>query len=299
MKTTNTGRQQGRKTMNLTGLEWMEFCIDALKEDAADRDVTSELLIEEDLKATAEIICEGNGILCGINAAKTCFEILDSSVNFKKLRTDGEKVSRGEKVAEIRGSARSMLAAERTALNILYHLSGIATCTRRFVEKASEKGIEVYDTRKTIPLLRKVEKYAASTGGAKNHRLNLEEAVFIKDNHKVLLGGIDGVVETLKKRWNPEQKFPLIIEVESLEELEKVSELRPDVVLLDNFELSEIAEAIQKFGDQLTLEVSGGVVFENLDKLAAIGVRRVSTSSIILKAQPLPFKLEIVGCFHK
>lgn len=295
MKNSGTGRQQEGIAMNLTRLEWIEFCADALREDAADRDLTSEALIGEDLKARAEIVCEGDGILCGIDAAEICFELLDSRVRFERLHTDGEAVKRGTRVAEIEGNARSILAAERTALNILYHLSGIATFTRNFVQEASEKGIEVYDTRKTLPLLRKVEKYAVSVGGAKNHRMNLEEAIFVKDNHKVLLGGIDGVVEALRKQTGTDRRIPLIVEVESVEELDKVSVLRPDVVLLDNFELSEIEKAVRKYGEVMTLEVSGGVVIEALDQLARIGVRRVSTSAIVLKARPLPFKLEVLG----
>lgn len=279
--------------MEITEFEWKLFCIKALYEDKVHLDVTSLNLIDDDTLVVAELISEDEGILCGIEGAKTCFSILDENVDFEFRKRDGDNISRSEVVARVSGKAIAILAAERTVLNLLYHLSGIATYTRKFVQKAKKFGIEVYDTRKTIPLLRKLEKYAASVGGAKNHRLDLSQAIFIKDNHKFVLGGITQLVEKYTKVRDQIKHLPLIIEVENLSEIEEVLALKPDLILLDNFSFDELKLAWEKYGQVATLEASGGVNLETLELLAEAGVKRVSTSSIIMDAKPLPFKLEI------
>ncbi|MCX7831591.1 MAG: carboxylating nicotinate-nucleotide diphosphorylase [Actinobacteria bacterium] len=279
--------------MQITEFEWKYFCLKAMHEDKVHLDATSLNLIDSDTSIVAELISEGEGILCGIEGARTCFSLLDENVAFEFKRRDGDSINRSEVVARVSGKARAILGAERTALNLLYHLSGIATHTKKFVERAEKFGIEVYDTRKTIPLLRKFEKYAASVGGAKNHRLDLSQAIFIKDNHKFVLGGIRQVVKKYIEIRNQIKNLPLIVEVESLSEIEEVLVLKPDVIILDNFSLDELKSAWKKYGQVVTLEASGGVSFDSLELLANAGVKRVSTSSIILEAKPLPFNLEV------
>lgn len=277
----------------LTDFDWKKFSLMMLEEDCADRDVTTEILIDPERKAVALIFAESDCVICGLKAAYYCFKLLDESIEFSPYFKDGDKVVAGTVVAKVEGRGSSILSAERSALNALYHLSGIATWTRKFVEKASQLGIEVYDTRKTRPLLRKVEKFAVFVGGAKNHRENLSQAIFIKDNHKKIAGGLENIVKTLKLALTEGGKPRIIVEVESLEEIEAIIDLKPDVVLLDNFEIEQLRVAFEKYGDRLTLEVSGGVDFDNLEELARVGVKRVSTSSLILKAEPKPFKLEV------
>jgi nicotinate-nucleotide pyrophosphorylase (carboxylating) len=211
--------------------------------------------------------------------------------------SDGEVVSSGDVVAEVEGNAQAILAAERSALNILAHLSGIATTTREFVEMARQFGIEVYDTRKTRPLLRKVEKYAASVGGAKNHRLALDQAIFVKDNHKLINGGMKGIVEIIENNREKIAGLPLIIEVENVDELELAVKIKPDLILLDNFDFTEIKTAFNKYGDKVEMEVSGGVTPEKIKELSSIGVKRVSSSYFILKAEVRMFKLEVRQVF--
>lgn len=279
--------------MIVSRLEWEEFCLNSLKEDKADSDITSLSLIPENLTVEGEIVAEKKGVLCGITAAEICFKLLDEKASFSLLKKDGDLIDEGEVIARVEGNARALLSAERTALNILYHLSGIATYSRKFKEEAQKYGIEVYDTRKTIPLLRKVEKYAVSIGGCKNHRLSLAEAVFIKDNHKVISGGLKNLLKNYRKKIEDLKNCPLIVEVESVEEIRDVLDFKPDVVILDNFSIDEIKEAHEKFGGILNLEVSGGVTMENLNELSKAGVKRVSTSSLVLQAFPVPFKLEL------
>lgn len=279
--------------MNLTDLEWRFFSASVLKEDAADRDITSLLLLDENCRVRGSIIADESAVICGLKGAEACFRLLDPEVHFVAFKKDGDEVSAGEAVAEVEGRAKALLAAERSALNILAHLSGIATATRNFVRSASKHGIEVYDTRKTRPLLRKVEKYAANVGGAKNHRLSLDEAVFVKDNHKLVAGGMERVLKMLQKNREKIASLPLIIEVENLDELELAASVKPDLILLDNFSPDDIKAAQEKFGGVVEMEISGGITADSLYRLAQLGVRRVSSSSFIMRAQACMFKFEV------
>jgi len=279
--------------IKLTDLEWQLFCAAVLKEDAADKDITSLLLVDENCTVRGSIIADENAVVCGIKGVETCFRILDPEVRFLALKKDGDEVLAGEAVAKVEGRAKALFAAERSALNILAHLSGIATTTRSFVRSARNFGIEVYDTRKTRPLLRKLEKYAANIGGAKNHRLSLDEAVFVKDNHKRAAGGMAEIIKILQKNREKIAALPLIIEVEDLNELELAASLRPDLILLDNFSQDEIKLALERFGKVVEMEISGGVTVDSLEEMAQLGVKRLSSSSFIMKAQAKMFKLEV------
>lgn len=280
--------------IRITEEEWRELARNTLEEDRAFEDITSTLLIDKDSTAEADLIAEDYYVVAGTEASAECFRILDPAAEVVFFVMDGDYCSPNTVIAKVRGKTSAILSAERSALNILSHLSGIATFTRKFVEVAGKYGIEVYDTRKTRPLLRKFEKYAALVGGAKNHRKNLKEAIFIKDNHKRALGGMEKVADALRQAVrNPD--IPLIIEVESPEEIELIKEFKPDVILLDNFPPDEITLAVHRYGDEFELEVSGGVTVENLKYLAEIGVKRISTSSIIMKATSASFKLELIG----
>lgn len=272
--------------------DWRKLAEEILDEDAASKDITTNLLISEAAKIEAEIIAEGEYVLAGLPGAIECFKILDSDAVFEIFLEEGKKTKAGSTVLKVKGKARSILSAERSALNLLSHLSGIATETYAFVSEAKKYGIEVYDTRKTRPLLRLFEKYAASVGGSKNHRKTLADAVFIKDNHKKILGGMKNVVEKLKEVKLPEG-IPLIIEVETIDEIALIYELKPDLVILDNFDLESVKKAVSIFGGKLLIEVSGGVSIDKIPELAEAGVKRISTSSTIMKARAASFKLEV------
>lgn len=279
-------------TVFISSEDWRELAKMLLFEDKAKDDITTALLIDENLICTAEIIAEGEYIIAGLEGALECFKFLDENVSIEAFYKDGDEVKPGSVVARIIGRADAILKAERSALNLLAHLSGIATKTAEFVKEAKRYGIEVFDTRKTRPLLRKFEKYAVSVAGGKNHRMNLEEAVFVKDNHKKILGGIKAVAKKLRSAEISDE-LPVIVEVENLDELAELSGLRIDVVILDNFSIDAIEKAVKRFGDKFVLEVSGGVGIENLPALAKAGVKRVSTSSTIMKAISASFKLEV------
>lgn len=258
----------------------------ALEEDAAFNDLTTSLTVKENTAATAEIVCEEQAVLCGLSFAEQAFKLLDPDVEFYAQAHDGQKLTEGDIVATVKGKARSILSAERTALNFLMHLSGIASATRELVEEASRYGISVYDTRKTHPLLRLADKYAFAVGGGKNHRVDLSQAVFLKDNHYVCAGGYE---KALKRAAG---SHPLIIEVESVEQAVKARDAGADIILCDNMSPEELKEIARLLKD-VEIEASGGITPEKLPELARAGVKRVSTSYSVMKAAAKSFKLEI------
>ncbi|MCD6583759.1 MAG: carboxylating nicotinate-nucleotide diphosphorylase [Candidatus Omnitrophica bacterium] len=274
----------------------------ALKEDIGRGDLTTSLCISSSKKTKALILAKDKGVLCGIEIAKKVFKFLDSSLKFRSFKNDGDALTKEDRVAQIIGKAASILTAERTALNFLSLLSGIATYTRKFVNRVSGTKVKIMDTRKTTPTLRALEKYAVRVGGGFNHRQGLWEGILIKDNHlraskilykrKVNTERLKQVFSLIRSKTN----HKIEIEVESFEEFKRVVFIRPDIILLDNFNLKAIRKSIEfrnEFFPQVKIEVSGGVNLENVKEIARLGVDFISVGSITHSPPSLDFSLEI------
>jgi len=264
----------------------------ALEEDIGTGDVTSGLLIPEDKISRAEIIAKEDMILAGMPFAREVFRQLDEDVRFKALLKEGSRVKKGKRVAGLKGRARSLLAGERTALNILQHLSGIATRTAKFVREIKGTGASIVDTRKTKPCLRYMEKYAVRAGGGKNHRMALYDGVLIKDNHIEAVGGVKKALALARAGMH---LMKIEIEVKDLKELKTALEGAADVIMLDNMGLSEIKEAVKINGKKAVLEVSGGVTLENVRKIAQTGVDLISVGAITHSAPAVDLSMEFIG----
>ena len=268
----------------------------ALDEDIGKRDITTELFIPSKKIVKALIICkEDKVILCGLNLLKLTFKMLDKNIVFKTKLKDGDLISKGKIVAEIKGKARSILTAERTALNFLSFLSGIATYTYRFVEKTKSYNVKIMDTRKTHPGLRVLEKYAVRVAGGYNHRKRLDEMVLIKDNHLKVIGGIKKLVPIFKKiKKTIPSNIKLEIEVQNIDDFKIAQELKPDIIMLDNMSLSQMIKIIRLNQGKIPLEISGNVNLGNIKKLAQIGPQMLSVGAITHSAKAVDFSLEII-----
>ncbi len=270
----------------------------ALAEDLdAAGDVTSAMLLPTDRKGTAYLVARREGVLAGLPAAELTFALVDPSLVFETLCPDSSPLRPGERLAVVSGCARSILAAERTALNFVQRLSGIATLTRRHVDAIAGLPCRVLDTRKTTPGWRLLEKYAVRQGGGHNHRLGLYDGILIKDNHLAALGDCaDPIAEAIRlARLKFAASLPLEIEVDTLEQLESALRARPDIVLLDNMPPSELRRAVSRRNEiapAVLLEASGGVTLDTLRALAETGVDRISVGALTHSAIALDIALD-------
>jgi nicotinate-nucleotide pyrophosphorylase (carboxylating) len=262
----------------------------ALAEDLGWGDVTTEATVDASLRAKGVILAKCDCVVAGLDIAAETFRQLDPGVVFTATRTDGDRCSPGVVVAEVRGSAAAMLTAERTALNFLQRLSGIATLTRRFVD-ASGGGITILDTRKTTPTLRALEKYAVRAGGGTNHRAGLDDGILIKDNHIRLGGGVGAAIRRMKAAG---QEMPIEIEAQSLDQVDEAIAAGADVILLDNLSIQEVREAVRRIGGRTKVELSGGVTLDRIPDLATTGADYVSVGGLThsAPAADLSFELE-------
>ncbi|MBS0265073.1 MAG: carboxylating nicotinate-nucleotide diphosphorylase [Planctomycetes bacterium] len=259
----------------------------ALLEDLADQgDVTTTALIPEGQTAQVQIVARQPGVLAGLPVGEMVFQKVDPSVRFQSLADDGTRLSAGQVVAELSGCLRSLLIGERTCLNFLTHLSGVATLTRRFVDAIAGTRAGIYDTRKTLPGWRVLEKQAVVAGGGKNHRMGLFDMVLIKDNH--LAGWQTGTGQSLAEAVRAaRQKSPaglrIEIEVDTLEQLKDALQGLPEIVLLDNMSLEELRQAVawrDQHAPQVELEASGGVSLATVADIARTGVERISVGAL-------------------
>ena len=270
----------------------------ALREDVGHGDITSPSVLGGTRHVRAAIQAKESGILCGIEVAERVFRHVDDKLRFLPVAKDGEMLEKGREIAYIDGSAASILIAERTALNFLGHLSGIATLTKQYVDKIKGTRAQILDTRKTTPNLRILEKYAVLTGGGANHRMGLYDQVLIKDNHLRILKDelIPAIVANAKKTV---QKNTVVgLEVKNLKEFAEALKSKADYVLLDNMKPETIKEAVsmrQKAGSKLWLEVSGGVTLDTVLSYAETGVERISIGALTHSALWLDISLDIVG----
>ncbi len=263
----------------------------ALAEDLGWGDVTTEATVDPSLRVRGIILAKCDCVIAGLDVAAEAFRQLDPGAVFAQNVRDGDRCASGTVVAEVHGAAASMLTAERTALNFLQRLSGIASITRRYVDAAAG-GIIVLDTRKTTPTLRVLEKYAVRAGGGTNHRSGLDDGILIKDNH-IRLGG--GVGEVMRKMKAAHQEMPIEIEAQSLEQVDEAIAAGADIVLIDNLPLQDVREAVRRIAGRAKVEISGGVTLDRMPELALTGADYVSVGALThsAPAADLSFELEL------
>ncbi|OLF37279.1 nicotinate-nucleotide diphosphorylase (carboxylating) [Psychrobacter sp. C 20.9] len=244
---------------------------DALAEDLGRRgDVTSQATIPADMQAQLQIKARQSGVICGMDLARLSFALVDASIEFVAQVQDGETVAAGAVLATVKGNARHLLTAERTALNFMTHLSGIATATRQIVDSVAQYPAQITCTRKTIPGLRIVQKYAVRCGGGRNHRLGLDDAILIKDNHIAIAGDIKTAIEQAQHFAG--HLIPIEVEVDTLEQLEQALEAGVSLVLLDNMSPETLSQAVAMCKGRAKTEASGGITPETVRAAASTGV---------------------------
>ncbi len=260
-----------------------QFAIDdvikrGLKEDINYIDVTTDYLIPENQISTARFVAKDSGVLAGIEVAMRVFTLIDDTVTFELLKQDGDKVSKGDIILTMKGHTASLLKGERTALNLVQHMSGIATATNRCVELVKGTNASIADTRKTLPGLRALQKYAVVAGGGKNHRYNLSDAAMLKDNHIDAYGSLTNAVNALRAKAGHMVKIE--VETRSLEELEEALAVGADVIMLDNMDCATMAEAVKRTAGRAKLEASGNITLENIAEVAKTGVDIISLGAL-------------------
>lgn len=250
----------------------------ALREDLGSGDVTSELLIPPDRMGSARVLAKEPFVVAGIEVAGRVFEVLSSMCAVAAKVSDGFWVKRGEMLLEVTGPMRALLAAERVSLNILQHLSGVATLTRKFVDAVRGTGAKILDTRKTLPGMRALEKYAVRMGGGANHRTGLSDGILIKENHIRACGGIGRAVR--KALSSAPHGLRVEVEAATIEEVREALEAGAETILLDNMDLESLREAVRLVAGRARLEASGGVTLENVREIAETGVDWISVGRI-------------------
>jgi nicotinate-nucleotide pyrophosphorylase (carboxylating) len=264
----------------------------AIKEDIPEGDITSESIIPQTSHSRAVFLTKDKGILAGIDVAARVFERIDHSVSFERSKNDGNPISAGDVLAEIAGKSISLLKGERTALNFVQRMSGIATATNGFVKILEGSRTKVLDTRKTTPGLRILEKYAVRVGGGENHRMNLSDMVLIKDNHLKLVGSISEAVEKARQKISPGTKIE--VEATGFKQVKEAVESGADMVMLDNMSAVEIMECVDWVRGRVLLEVSGKVDRTSAEKYSAYGVDFISIGSLTHSYRSLDISMEMV-----
>jgi nicotinate-nucleotide pyrophosphorylase (carboxylating) len=268
--------------VELTGSDVRSY----LAEDVGDGDLTSASVVPEGATLRASVLLKERGVVCGLGVAESVFRELDPDVRFEPLVADGDE-ARGE-VARVEGNARALLTGERTALNLLGRLSGIATLTRRYVDAVSGTQATILDTRKTTPGLRALEKLAVRCGGGENHRFGLYDGILIKDNHLRLAGGVAAAVRAASG-----QGVPVEVECETLADVREAVDAGADIVLLDNMTPPDLREAVQLVAGRARTEASGGVTLDTVDAIARTGVDFISIGALTHSARSLDVSMEV------
>ena len=255
-------------------------------------DVTAQACIDAHARLTTVFAVRQSGVVAGLACARLAVLALDPAAKFEARVEDGQQVQSGDVLAKVEANARALLSAERTALNLLGRLSGVASLTRTYVDAVEGAGARIADTRKTTPGLRHLEKYAVRCGGGLNHRFGLDDAILIKDNHVAACGGVG---EALKRaRAAAGHLMKIEIEVDSLQQLEEALPHRPDVIMLDNFSLEDLATAVRITGGRTTLEASGGVNLQTVRGIAESGVQVISVGALTHSAAVLDIGLDAI-----
>ncbi|MCA9405892.1 MAG: carboxylating nicotinate-nucleotide diphosphorylase [Candidatus Omnitrophica bacterium] len=268
----------------------------ALREDVYRDDITTNSLIPARSKSRANVIVKQNAVICGVDIMKQVFQRVDSTIIFRRIIRDGTLVRKGTLLAAVRGSSRSLLKAERVALNFISHLSGIATETNRYVKAVRPLKTQILDTRKTTPGLRLLEKYAVKCGGGVNHRFDLSEMVMIKDNHREVCRPQISIAESIRLiRRRTKKKIE--VEVDTLKQFDEALAAKPDIILLDNMSTAQMKTAVARVKKQkskVLLEASGGITLRNIRKTAQTGVHRISIGALTHTHQNIDVSLEFV-----
>ncbi|MGG4774939.1 carboxylating nicotinate-nucleotide diphosphorylase [Paenalcaligenes sp. Me52] len=265
----------------------------ALLEDVGrSGDITSQAVVPAGTQAHLQLVARESGVLAGIEVAKLAFMLMDENCSFDVLCEDGTDLQAGTVIADIQGDARAMLTAERTALNFLGHLSGIASATRPIARAIAPYGTKVSCTRKTLPGMRMLQKYAVRVGGGSNHRFGLDDAVLIKDNHVAIAGGVRAALTRAKENVGHLVKVEL--EVDTLEQLDEALQCGVDVVLLDNMPIPMLKEAVQRIGGRAICEASGGITPESTIAVAQTGVNQIAMGWLTHSVRVLDIGLDSV-----
>jgi nicotinate-nucleotide pyrophosphorylase (carboxylating) len=263
----------------------------ALAEDIGPGDVTTEATVPEKATATAVMLAKQDLVLAGLDVARAVFQHLDAGIQFSAHAKDGDRIHAGTEIAHLSGSTRSLLMGERVALNLLQHMSGIATLTAEYVEKLNGLAVQLLDTRKTHPGLRQLEKYAVRMGGGTNHRMGLYDGVLIKDNHIKAAGSITNAVERTKKSVHSQLKIE--VETGSLDEVREALAAKADIIMLDNMPVDVMREAVRLIHHQALVEASGNVTLETIRAIAETGVDFISCGSLTHSAPAADISMKI------
>ena len=279
----------------LPRIELAEIVSRALAEDLAWGDLTTDALVAPGLQAHGEVLVKAEGVLAGLPVLACAFTSVDPTVEVHPLAEDGARIKPGQVVARVRGEARSLLSAERVALNFLQRLSGIATATARYVDAVAGLPAVIVDTRKTTPGLRSLEKHAVRMGGGQNHRRNLSDGVLVKDNHLVAIAAsgrtLAEAVTAARKRWPHTIKVE--VEIDRLDQIDEALAARADIILLDNMGPAELRAAVGRIRGRAVTEASGGVTLESVRAIAEAGVDLISVGALTHSARALDISLEL------
>jgi len=266
----------------------------ALQEDIGDGDITTKFFVPETLQAAGRIVAREPAVVAGTGTAAEVFRKVDLATDVQIIRADGDAVVAGDIVIEVRGLARSILKAERVALNFLQRLCGIATLTRQFVDAVGNHPAKILDTRKTTPGLRALEKAAVVAGGGVNHRSGLYDMVLVKDNHLAALGGLSGFADHIRRLRKERPDIRIEVEADDLEQARAFVEIEGiDVILLDNMTPAQIREALALRRNNIKFEASGGITLKNVRRMAATGVDYISIGALTNAARAIDFGLEM------
>lgn len=268
-----------------------EHVKNALKEDIGFGDITTDYLVPKNERITAKLNTREDGILCGIDIVEMVFNTLSPDMKIQKFFDDGDKIKKGDTLAIIEGPARAVLIGERTALNYIQRLSGIATETNKYQVAIGDNKARITDTRKTTPGFRMFEKYAVFTGGARLHRFNLADCVMIKDNHIQYAGSITNAVKKIREHLSHTHKIE--IECDTIEQVREAVEAKADIIMLDNMSCDLMKECVAIIGDKALVEASGNVTIDTIGDIAKTGVDVISSSAIVAKAKTLDIALDM------
>jgi nicotinate-nucleotide pyrophosphorylase (carboxylating) len=270
-----------------------EIVRQALTEDAPWGDLTTDTLVAADVSAEGRFVVKEDGVICGLSVAAMVFEELDSVAIFSACARDGKRVTGGTVVARVCGPARTILTGERTALNLLQRMSGIATATARYVDAVVGTGATIVDTRKTAPGLRLLDKYAVRCGGGSNHRFSLSDGVLVKDNHLAVLGDKTPVEALRAMRGSVPHTMKIEVEVDKIDQIESVLTAGADIILLDNMDSDQLRHSVRLIAGRALTEASGGVTLETVRSIAESGVDLISIGALTHSVRALDISLDL------
>ena len=263
----------------------------ALEEDIGQGDITTDAIVESNVKGRAVLETRENIVLAGLPVFMRTFTLIDPGILFETFYEDGQDVSAGNVICSVKGSMSAILKAERTALNFIQRMSGIATLTREYVSSVSSEDVKILDTRKTVPGLRYIDKYSVTMGGGQNHRFGLFDAVLIKDNHIAAAGSIAGAVKAAKD--NAQDGVKVEVEVENLEDAREAIDAGADSILLDNMTAHEMKKAVEDVKGRVPIEASGGINLDNIREIAETGVNFISIGALTHSVRAVDLSLEV------